>query len=264
MPDFPDLTGVRRPTARHGYRFHGEEAPERVVNEIPTGPVENGEATLRLYDPIDSWGGEWGVSAREFAAALDALPRDVKTIRLHINSPGGEVFDGVAILNQLRAHPARVIAHVDGIAASAASFIAAGADELVMGRNAELMIHDARGVCLGNAADMAEMTQLLNHLSDNIAQVYASKAGGTVEAWRQSMLAETWFSAQEALDAGLADRIDGVEQPTNAVDLSTFNYAGRAAAPAPRLSVETEDEPAARTVETTALRHRMKARTLGL
>jgi ATP-dependent Clp endopeptidase proteolytic subunit ClpP len=216
------------------YRFHGHNKPQRIVNELPVGPVENGVATLRLYDPIDSWGGEWGVSAKEFTAAVDALPADVTTIELHLNSPGGEVFEGIAILNALRNHKAKVVAVVDGIAASAASFIACGADELVMGQNAELMIHDARGVCMGNAGDMQAMTDLLNHLSDNIARVYTAKAGGTMDDWRKAMLTETWFSAEEAVAAGLADRVEGdAEQPTNTFDLSVFNHAGRAKAPAP-------------------------------
>ena len=224
------------------YRFHGHNKPQRIVNEIAAGPVEDGTAVLRLYDPIDSWGGEWGVSAKEFTSTLDNLGRDVQTIQLHLNSPGGEVFEGIAILNALRNHKAKVVAVVDGIAASAASFIACGADELVMGQNAELMIHDARGICMGNAGDMQQMTDLLNHLSDNIASVYAAKAGGTKADWRTAMLAETWFSADEAVAAGLADRVEGdTEQPTNTFDLSIFAHAGRADAPVPTLVQSADD-----------------------
>lgn len=265
------------PQARTTYRFHGQQPPKRVVNELPSGPVVDGVATLRLYDPIDSWGGEWGVSAKEFVSSLDKLT-DVSEIRLHINSPGGEVFEGIAILNALRNHPARVVAVVDGIAASAASFIAAGADELIMGRNSELMIHDARGVCIGNAGDMAEMKQLLDHLSDNIASVYTQKAGGEVAGWREAMLAETWFSAEEAVDAGLADRVEEQPQPTNSFDLSNFKHAGRSQAPAPSVTATvgekpelvvppaTLDEPQATgaATPTVVLRHRMKAKRLGL
>ncbi len=131
------------------YRFHGRANP---VNRQRTPiraelMVEDGEAAgsakLFLYDPIDSWGGIWGVSAKEFLTALGELPEGTEEIRLHINSPGGEVYEGIAILNALRAHPARVVAVVDGLAASAASFIATGADEVVMSENTELMIHDA-------------------------------------------------------------------------------------------------------------------------
>jgi len=294
MPRPLDLPDEWRKFAatEQGYRFHGQNPPKRVVNELPAGPVRDGIATLRLYDPIDSWGGEWGVSAKEFTAALDGLGSDIHTIQLHINSPGGEVFDGIAILNALRNHPAKVVGVVDGIAASAASFIAAGCDELVMGKNSELMIHDARGICIGNAADMAEMQNLLGHLSDNIAGVYAEKTGGSVADWRARMLGEAWFSAEEAVTVGLADRIEGDAQPTNRHDLSQFAHSGRASAPAPNLEQPKNLDPHAysdpdgdgvceicgtpesehddvssmskRTAETARLRHRMRARELGL
>lgn len=212
--------------------------------EVPSPEVKDGIATIRLYDPIDSWGMDWGVSAKEFATALDALPDDVNEIRLHINSPGGDVFDGIAVLNALRAHPARVVAIVDGLAASAASFVAAGADEVVMARNSEMMIHDAWGLCVGNAADMHSMADQLDHLSDNVASVYAEKAGGTIADWRAAMQTETWYSAEEAVAAGLADRVDEKKtEAKNSFDLSIFNYAGRAAAPAPKPPVLVEPEP---------------------
>lgn len=259
--DVRRLEGIVAEGRPNAFRFHGQNPPKRVVNELPSGPVVDGVATLRLYDPIDSWGGEWGVSAREFTASLDKI-HDASEIRLHINSPGGEVFEGIAILNALRNHPARVVAHVDGIAASAASFIAAGADEVVMGRNTEMMIHDARGIAIGNAADMHELGNLLDHLSDNIASIYAEKAGGTVAAWRQFMLAETWYSADEAVSAGLADRVEGDAQPTNTFDLSNFKHPGRAAAPAPAAPAPVPDS--APTTPTFVLRHRMAARKHGL
>ena len=211
-------------------------APGQPKAQLPAAEVADGVATMRLYDPIDSWGEYWGVSAKEFAQVLDQLPVDTTEIRLHINSPGGEVFEGIAILNALRSHKAKVVVVVDGIAASAASAIAAGADELVMAPNSELMIHDAWGLVVGNAADMHQMAELLDHLSNNIAGIYATKAGGSVDEWRAAMQRETWFSAQEAVDAGLADRVgelSATQAPSNRFDLSIFTYAGRAAAPAP-------------------------------
>jgi ATP-dependent Clp endopeptidase proteolytic subunit ClpP len=217
-----------------------QRAKTPILAAVPGAQGDDTTATLRLYDPIDSWGEYWGVSAKEFAAALDGLGSAVTEIRLHVNSPGGEVFEGIAILNALRAHPARVVAVVDGLAASAASFIACGADELVMARNSELMIHDAWGVCVGNAADMADMGGRLAHLSDNIASVYADKAGGTVQDWRAAMAGETWYSAAEAVEVGLADRIDAKpadDQAKARFDLSVFNYAGRSKAPTPQTPV---------------------------
>jgi len=207
-------------------------------NEAPTAAVEGTVATMRLYDPVDSWGDIFGVSAKEFSVALDGLPDEVEEIRLHINSPGGDVFDGIAILNALRAHSARVVAVVDGIAASAASFIACGADELVMAQNSELMIHDAWGVCVGNAADMVSMADMLGRLSDNIASIYFDKAGGDMAQWRAAMAAESWYSADEAVAVGLADRVDRKKAAAkNSFDLSMFTYPGREAAPTPTRTV---------------------------
>lgn len=223
-----------------------------IKAEVPSSDVDGHTATIRLYDPIDSYGDWWGVSAKEFVTALDEIPERVDEIRLHINSPGGDVFDGIAILNALRNHPARVVAIVDGIAASAASFIATGVDELVMAKNSELMIHDAWGLCVGNAADMMSMADMLAKNSDNIASIYAEKAGGDLAAWRAVMEAETWYTAEEAVAAGLADRVDDrkkVDDPKARFDLSIFTYAGRDAAPAPAATIDQPEEapPAADT-----------------
>jgi ATP-dependent Clp endopeptidase proteolytic subunit ClpP len=236
------------------YRFWGHKAPAAqkrtpIVAAAPENAGMDGVAVLRLYDPIDSWGEDWGVSAKEFAQTLDSL-QDVNEIRLHINSPGGEVFEGIAIMNLLRNYDAKVVAIVDGIAASAASFVAAGADEVVMARNAELMIHDAWGICIGNAADMRSLAGNLDHLSDNIASVYAEKAGGTVQEWRAHMVAETWYSAEEAVAAGLADSIQAaVAAPKNRFDLTVFQYEGRKAAPAPSAHTDVDTSQSAPAAE---------------
>lgn len=225
------------------YRFRNAMPTSGIRASILTPELADGVATLRLYDPVDDWGGEWGVSAKEFAVALAALPVDVHTIQLHVNSPGGMVFEGVAILNQLRQHTAKVVAVVDGLAASAASFIACGADELRMAPNSQLMIHDAWGLAIGDASAMRSAADLLDRLSDNIAAIYAAKAGGTVEDWRAAMLAESWYSPEEAVAAGLADQVAGVEPPAEDVadaaasfDGSGFRYQGRADAPAPLIA----------------------------
>lgn len=217
--------------------------------EVPTSDVEGRTATIRLYDPVDSWGEYWGVSAKEFATALDELPRTVDEIRLHINSPGGDVFDGIAIMNALRSHQARIVAIVDGIAASAASFIACSADETIMAPNSELMIHDAWGLCVGNAAEMIAMAEMLDHISENIASIYAAKAGTEVTPWRDAMAKESWYSAAEAVTAGLADSVApttaaGDETAKNRHDLSIFTYAGRQVAPAPTAPEAAPASPA--------------------
>lgn len=231
----------------HRLRVLARNADRQPIKaEIPAAGGDATVATLRLYDPVDSWGGEWGVSAKEFAAALDELPDTVEEIRLHINSPGGEVFEGIALLNALRNHPARVVAVVDGLAASAASFIACGADEVVMARNSELMIHDAWGLCVGNADDMRQLAEMLDQISDNIASIYAEKAGGDIADWRAAMARETWYSADEAVEAGLADRVDKkqADAAKNRFDLTIFTYAGREAAPEPKAAEQPAPAPA--------------------
>ena len=217
---------------------------------------EGSTADVYIYDAIDSW---YGVDASLFVRELAEL--DVDTINLFVNSPGGSVFDGVAIMNALRRHPAQVIATVDGLAASAASFIIQAADEVIMGLGSELMIHDASSICWGNAADMAETSALLGQLSANIAEIYAERAGGTAAEWREAMLAETWYTADEAVKAGLADRVEkrkatgnGTDDSsTNSFDLTVFAHAGRRNAPAPRVAAKHERRPNLRLVNGSAL-----------
>lgn len=219
------------------FRFRGQLPPanrEPLKAEVNTKTNES-VATLRIFDVIDSWGGPFGVSAKEVAQALDELGPNITDLDVHLNSPGGEALEGIAILNLLRAHPAKVTVTVDGLAASAASFIAAGADETIMARNSQMMIHDAWGLVVGNAADMTSLAGVLDKLSDNIASVYAEKAGGKTEQWRAAMKAETWYTADEAVTAGIADSVLASEEPApaNAFDLSVFAHAGRSDAPAP-------------------------------
>lgn len=191
-------------------------------------------AEIFIYDAIGGW---FGTTASDFVRDLKEL--DVETINLRVNSPGGDVYDGVAIMNALRRHKANIIATVDGIAASAASFIIQAADEVIMGRGTELMIHEASAICWGNAEDMVDMATHLDRISGTIAGLYAERAGGTADEWRESMRAETWYTADEAVTAGLADRVDGKEaepDATNRFDLSIFAHAGRSNAPAPTVT----------------------------
>lgn len=193
-------------------------------------------ARVQIYDAI---GGYFGVRTSDFVRELNAL--DVDQIDLHLNSPGGLAWDGIAIHNALRQHKAKVTATVDGLAASAASIVAMGADEVIMARGSQLMIHDAAGLAWGPASVQRKTADVLDKLSGNMAKVYAAKAGGEAKAWRDLMVAETWYDAAEAVTAGLADRTDeDSEADAKAVasfDLAAFNYAGRASAPAPNLAV---------------------------
>ena len=179
------------------------------------------EAELLLYDEI----GGFGTYAEDFLSELKAVT--APKLRVKVNSPGGSVFEGVALANALRSHPAEVTVQVDGIAASIASVIAMAADRVVMQPQSMLMVHDASGVCLGNAQDMQDMATLLDKISDNIADAYTAKAGGTRDEWRQVMKAETWFNAEEAVEAGLADEVMPSEKQQPAPDEAEPEMARR-------------------------------------
>lgn len=230
-------------------RANVERTPIRA--EAPSAKTDGNVATLRLYDPIDSYGDWWGVSAKEFARELDNLPAEVDEIRLLINSPGGEVWEGIAIMNALRRHKAKTVAVVEGIAASSASFIAASCDELVMMRNSELYIHNAWGIVIGDAADLRTVADdLENHYDRNIASVYAAKSGDTVDHWLAEMEKDRYLTADQAVAEKLADRVEGdgdAEAAKARFDMSVFarsdgrRAAARAADPKTPGSTEPGD-----------------------
>lgn len=206
-------------------------------------------ADILVYDGIGGW---FGVEASELVRDVQAL--DVTRINLFVNSPGGDVFDAIAIANALRRHKAKVVATVDGLAASAASFLIQAADEIVMGKGSELMIHEASGGVMGNSQDMTEMAAVLDQVSNTIAELYADRAGESTDFWRDAMRAETWYSSKEAVDAGLADRVDGTTKAENTTvtrlgaeaerfDLTQYRHKGRGDAPAP--AMPTHPEPIA-------------------
>lgn len=190
--------------------WNGQKHPvakKEFFNALTTpAPSGNGTvATIRMYGPIDSWGGWWGISTKDVGAVLDQLPDSVEQIVLRINSPGGEVFEGIAILNMLRAHKASITAVIDGIAASAASIIAAGCDDTVMSPGTQLMIHSPSVLTIGNADDLRKDADVLDGIEDSMIEIYTAKAGD--QDWPQLLEDETWLTATQAVEMGLADRI---------------------------------------------------------
>lgn len=182
----------------------------------PCFRVENAadeRARVYVYDVI----GGWFLDAQEFVKAVHDIT--AKNIDLHVNSPGGLVFDAVSMFEALRSHPADVTAHIDGLAASAASIVSLAGDTVEIAKAGRVMIHDAQGIGIGNAADMRSYADLLDAISDDISGFYADKAGGSPAAWRSAMLANagagTWYSAQQSVDAGLVDRIAGADSADN-------------------------------------------------
>lgn len=160
-----------------------------------------------IIDSMEWWGDEvtaaWVVEALQGAGDGPVL--------IHMNCPGGDVFEALAIYASIRSHPGDVTVRVEGLAASAASYIMLAADRVEVEPNAMVMIHDAWSVCVGDSADMRASADMLDKTSANIASIYAGRAGGTVEQWRTAMLTETWYVGQEVVDAGLADTVNGTE-----------------------------------------------------
>lgn len=160
-------------------------------------------ADVFLYEDIGaSFFG--GVTAKDFAAELKTVG-NVDTLNVHINSAGGDVFDGLAIYNQLTQHPAKVISHIDGLAGSIASVIAMAGDTINISESGFVMIHNASGGVLGEAGDMRKMADLLDKVTGSITDVYVERTKGERETIVAQMNEETWFTGEEALKAGFAD-----------------------------------------------------------
>lgn len=165
-----------------------------------------------LYEDI----GDWGITAMDLIEVINGI---TTPIELHVNSNGGSVKDGIAMYNAIRNHASHFTGIVDGFAASAASVVVLACDVVQMEKASRMMIHDAGigGMYIeGNAKqfrdavkEVEEMANLLDDLSNMIAQIYVDKAGGTVDSWRVTMSSDKWYSADEAIEAGLADGYAG-------------------------------------------------------
>lgn len=184
----------------------------------PTAVVDENkdEATVYVFDAIGGW---WGMDPSEWVKDLQALK--VKTIHVRINSPGGSVFDAEAMRSAMAAHPAKIIAHIDGLAASAATGLSLAADEIEMSDGAMYMIHHPWGGVAGGSADMRKYADILDKISVNLIRSYDKKTKAGQDQIRSWMDEETYFTAAEALEHGFVDRLfspDGEDE--DAVNLS--------------------------------------------
>lgn len=215
------------------------------------------QATIYLYDTIvsDAETAEWygGVDPLTFAKVLVGINTPV--IHLRINSPGGDVFAAQAMAQALREHPARVVAHIDGYAASAATEVAVAADEVIMAPGAMYMIHNAWTIAIGNKSDFLDTAALLEKVDITLAQAYADRTGGDIKQITEWMDAETWFTAQESVDAGFADSI--AESKTKANANATWNLSAYKHAPTPVLAPEPELHAPAAEYDTDHLKRRL-------
>lgn len=167
---------------------------------------------LMLYGDISSstwWGDE--VTPKQFKQELDALG-DISHLDIYVNSGGGDVFAGQAIHSMLKRHKASKTAYVDGIAASIASVIIMAADKIVMPKNAMIMVHKSWTIAAGNADDMRKLADDMDKVDESIVAAYEERTGKTKEEILAIMEAETWMTAQEAVDSGFADEIEETKQ----------------------------------------------------
>lgn len=200
------------------------------------------ESTVYLYDEI----GWFGVVAEDFVKDLNAITS--KTIHLHVNSPGGAVFDGIAIFNAIKQHKSKVIAHIDGLAASISSIIVMAADEIRISENAYFMIHEPWSMVVGNATDLRKEADLLDKVAGTIMKTYTDKSGKTADEIKPLMEAETWLTAEQSTDFGFADSIEKSEKDdkkkarmATLFDLSAFGNVPEA--------LKIKAEPTAREAE---------------
>lgn len=163
-------------------------------------------AEVLIYDEI----GLWGVTAAEFVEQINSL--NVKAIDLRLNTPGGSVFDGNAIFNAIKRHPAEVTVHIDGLAASMGSVIALAGDHVKMAANALYMIHNPWTIALGDAKEMRATADILDKLRDGLVGTYEGKTGMSREEVIAAMDAETWYSAEEAKAAGFVDELTNAKE----------------------------------------------------
>lgn len=216
------------PQPRDWYRFVTNKAAKK--------------AEVYVYGDIGEtfWGD--GVSAQAFVDELNAIDADELDIR--INSPGGSAWDAMTIANAIIRHKAKTTTWVDGLAASAASIVAVAGDEVVVSKYGQAMLHNARSIVMGTAADLRDVAKQLDGLNATMASYYADRSSGPGDtaAFARAMEAETWYNAEEMLAAGLATRIDDsavreeVESAVASAMTGTaeqYRYRGRPAAPAP-------------------------------
>ena len=182
---------------------------------------------MYVYDVIDDW---WGIDAESFVRVVNDM--DVGTLNVRINSPGGDVFTARAMQTALQQHPANVIVHVDGLAASAATFLAMAANEVRISSGAFFMIHKGWTFMLGNADELRKEAGLLEAVDDSIAADYVNRTGLSQEQVMTMMAEETWMSAEDAIAHGFADQLatvisdEAVEDRT--FDLSAYQHPPKA------------------------------------
>jgi len=196
-------------------KFNVKNRGKRTVGEI------------LIYEEVGESFWAEGVTSKSFKKELDGLGK-VDEINVRINSVGGNVFDGIAIYNQLASHKARVIVDVDGLCASIATVIAMAGDVIRMADNGFFMIHNPNMVAAGEAADFRKAADLLDTARGEILKTYTKRPGTDIKELSNAMDAETWYTSEEAEAAGLVDEITGTVAMAAKLDLSNFHHVPEA------------------------------------
>lgn len=227
--------------------------------------VERDQASIYVYGPI---GGYFGIDTEQFVRDVAAI--QASEIVVYVNSPGGDVFDGRAMAAALRRHEARVKCVVDGLCASAATYLATASEEVVMERGTYFMIHNGWSITIGDKNDHAQTYWLLDDIDGEIARDYARYSGKEIDQIVEWMNAETWFNPQAALDAGFAHRIavdsgkeddeDDVANRLGKWNLSVYENAPRGSARRPLRDERKPPRPESLQVDRAAMLRRLDMR----
>lgn len=165
------------------------------------------KAEVYIYGAIGASIWEDSISAKQFSEELKKLSPNVKEIDLRLNSPGGDVFEGYAIYNQLKQHPAKKTVYIDGLAASIASVIALAGDEIIMGEGAQFMVHKSWTMAFGNSFELERVIERLESIDEQLISLYTKKTKKPRAEIRDMVEKETWLNAEEAVEIGFADRV---------------------------------------------------------
>lgn len=223
----------------------------QIGNKITLIRNEGSSASLYIYDVIDAY---WGVNAASVIEAL-AKAEGADTLDVYINSPGGSVFEGRAIMAALSRFSGKTVAHIDSLCASAATSIALACNEVIMSDGALFMIHNASGGVWGDKTDMRDTADLLEKIELSVIKDYTDKTGKDDAEVIAMMDAESWFTASEALAHGFIDKIDGGKaKASNTWNLSAYTNAPEALKKVPVIEPNPIPEPSMTTANANRLR----------
>lgn len=222
------------------------------VKKVPfqfTNEIQNGKHILTLSGNVQKkyWRDDDVINAKDIRESLDTVTDDIV---IKLNSPGGDVFEGIEIYNYLKDHPSNITVEVTGLAASAATFIIAGADNVIMNVGTSLMIHEASTFAWGNKQDIQKTLNALETIDDSILAIYSDKTGQSSEQLREWMNEEKWFAADEAVEFGFADEVKSVKKEDKYIEDIVSAQVAQAMASffnaqteAPKQTQEPKEEP---------------------